>query len=102
MSWTLNKNNKLLFLRQLGEWYVQDQCIDKDVSAIPLQPAENSTGNRLVEACCSAQAVFSCHYRDKPSREPCNDSPPIDKNGAHWWDEMAWAKILETKKNRTR
>ena len=79
MSWTLNKDNKLQYLRQIGEWYVQDQCIDKNLTEIPL---ENGS---LAEACCSAEALFSCHYMDKPSKKPCHDSPPIDKTGKDWW-----------------
>jgi hypothetical protein len=26
-----------------------------------------------------------CHYRDKPSKIPCPDSPTIDKNGRDFW-----------------
>lgn len=79
MSWTLNKDTKLLYLRQLGEWYVQEQCVDKNVSQIALN------GGTFVDACCSKEAIFSCHHRDKPSKEPCHDSPPIDKNGRDFW-----------------
>jgi Nucleotide-diphospho-sugar transferase len=80
MSWTLNKNNKLLFLRQMGEWYVQDQCIQEKVSDI-----HDGEEYNLVHTCCSAEPLFSCHYRDKPSLKPCTSSPPIDKGRASWW-----------------
>jgi hypothetical protein len=80
MSWTKNKDNKLLFFRQMGEWYVSDQCIAKSVDQIRMEVEED-----LSTACCSAEPLFSCHYRDKPSIRPCKDSPPIDKGGPSWW-----------------
>jgi hypothetical protein len=82
MSWTLNKDNKLLFLRQLGEWYVQDQCIGRPLSNITA--AVGDAGD-VVSLCCSANALFSCHYRDKPSAKPCHDSPPIEPGKPSWW-----------------
>jgi hypothetical protein len=80
MSWTLNKNNKLLFLRQMGEWYVQDQCIQEKASDI-----HDGEEYNLVRTCCSAEPLFSCHYRDKPSLKPCKSSPSIDKGRPSWW-----------------
>ena len=79
MSWTFNKDNKLLFLKQLGEWYVHEQCVEKKIDEI------SHGGQRLSQVCCAAEALFSCHYRDKPSKEPCSDSPPIDANGRDFW-----------------
>lgn len=79
MSWTLNKNNKLLFFRQMGEWYVQDQCVATKRDEIGGNSKDLST------TCCSAEALFSCHYRDKPSVKPCKDSPPIDEGHKSWW-----------------
>jgi len=76
MSWTLNKDNKLLFFRQLGEWYVEDQCIQKQVDSI------EGGSDDIIHACCSAEPLFSCHYRDKPSREPCKDSGGAGLYGA--------------------
>jgi Nucleotide-diphospho-sugar transferase len=79
MSWTNNKDNKLLFFRQMGEWYVQDKCIGK-------ARADIATGHAdLPTACCSATPLFSCHYMDKPSLKPCRDSPSIDKGKSSWW-----------------
>jgi hypothetical protein len=89
MSWTLNKDNKLAFLRQMGEWYVNDQCIDKAVHDIDNSnngnTAVTTSSSSIVESCCSAEAIFSCHYRDKPSIKPCKTSPSIDKGKASWW-----------------
>jgi hypothetical protein len=84
MSWTENKVNKLLFLRQMGEWYVEDACL--------AGAAAGSTGGEggpaeggLVAACCSRAPLFSCHYKDKPSKRPCPDSPKIDPKGKVFW-----------------
>ena len=82
MSWTLNKDNKLLFFQQIGEWYVEEQCTHKKVDEIPGIDGDEKD---LVSACCLAEPVFECHYKDKPSKFPCNDSPPIDKNGRPFW-----------------
>ena len=80
MSWTLNKDNKILFLRQMGEWYVQEKCIQNS-ALIDGSSAENA----IVAQCCSNEPIFSCHYRDKPSIKPCYTSPSIDRNRQSWW-----------------
>ena len=80
MSWTLNKDNKLLYFRQMGEWYLEDQCIQKKVEDI-----EGTSGDNMAATCCHAEPLVSCHYRDKPSVIPCHDSPPIDKGKPSWW-----------------
>jgi Nucleotide-diphospho-sugar transferase len=76
MSWTNNKDNKLKFFQQMGEWYVQPSCIGKK--------REEMT-NEVTE-CCSATPLFSCHYADKPSIRPCTGSHMIDhgKRKAFW------------------
>ena len=81
MSWTSSKGNKLLFLRQLGEWYVHEQCVEKKLDEI------SHGGQQLSQVCCSAEPLFSCHYRDKPSKHPCSDSPPIDNGGKDFWSD---------------
>jgi hypothetical protein len=78
MSWTLNKDNKLLYLRQMGEWWLQDVCLDKKKDEI-------SSEEDLTTMCCSTEPRFSCHYRDKPSIKPCPNSPAIDKQNLSWW-----------------
>lgn len=82
MSWTLNKDNKLLYFRQMGEWYVKDSCIAKKRDEII---SKDDTATDLKPLCCSAEPLISCHYRDKPSKIPCKDSPPIDKGRPSWW-----------------
>mmetsp|Transcript_25023 Transcript_25023/g.69010 ORF Transcript_25023/g.69010 Transcript_25023/m.69010 type:complete len:601 (-) Transcript_25023:23-1825(-) len=83
MSWTLNKDNKLLFFQQLGEWYVKEECVHKQPKELSFLDASNESP--FAEGCCIAEPIFKCHYKDKPSKLPCHDSPPIDKVGKSWW-----------------
>ena len=73
MSWTENKDNKIKFYQQMGEWYFADKCIGKKRDEI------SSSSSDLVSTCCAAEPIFKCHYKDKPSLHPCDDSPAIDK-----------------------
>ena len=77
MSWTMNKDNKLLFFKQMGEWFTQEQCIGKKLAEIG--------ADDLLPTCCSAEPLISCHYKDKPSKVPCPDSPNIDKGRKSFW-----------------
>jgi len=80
MSWTKSHLNKILFYRQMDQWYLQDKCIDKEVSNIEIDAGSDFTGT-----CCSAEPLFSCHYKDKPSTRPCKDAPALDKDGKSYW-----------------
>jgi len=71
MSWTSNKDNKIKFFQQMGDWYVSEKCIAND--------------NPSQKECCLVDPLVVCHYRDKPSIKPCKDSPPIDKGRPSWW-----------------
>ena len=85
MSWTHNKDNKKLFFRQFGEWYVQDKCIGSTVGEIMPGHKDGDTTPSILSSCCSVEALVSCHYRDKPSKIPCKESPPIDKGKPSFW-----------------
>jgi hypothetical protein len=74
MSWTANKNDKLKYLKQMGMWYVEDDCVGR-----------SDVEKDVLGGCCSANAIFSCHYRDKPSIKSCASSPPKDKSGLSFW-----------------
>jgi hypothetical protein len=82
MSWTMNKDNKQKFYQQLGDWYVNEQCINKNVGEIQ---ALLNIEMRYSKTCCSAEPIIACHYSDKPSKVPCKKSPSIDKNGKSFW-----------------
>jgi len=83
MSWTHNKDNKIKYYRQMGEWFLKDTCVQKKVEEI--EGVAAASPNDFAASCCAAEAIFSCHYRDKPSKFPCRDSPPIDKGRPSWW-----------------
>mmetsp|Transcript_34868 Transcript_34868/g.73542 ORF Transcript_34868/g.73542 Transcript_34868/m.73542 type:complete len:617 (+) Transcript_34868:69-1919(+) len=85
MSWTQNKDNKLKFFEQMGEWYVNKQCIGKETHEITDKDVTENKNGVLVEHCCSVEPQITCHYRDKPSKIPCKDSPTIDTNGRPFW-----------------
>jgi hypothetical protein len=74
MSWTLNKANKVLYFEQFNEWWVEPQCV-----------GSKSLPANVPQDCCLATPKFECHYRDKPSKFPCKESPPIDKGKPSFW-----------------
>jgi hypothetical protein len=71
MSWTDGSETKIKFLKQLGEWYIK----------------EDGSGC-YGQSCCLAQANVTCYFRDKPSKFPCNDSPPLDENSISFWADF--------------
>jgi hypothetical protein len=77
MSWTGNTDSKRKFLEQLGEWHVKDECVGST--------ADKIQSDDLTKACCLAEPIVKCHYRDKPSKIPCKDSSPLDKGGKSFW-----------------
>jgi len=85
MSWTFNKSDKLKYFKQMGEWYVQEKCVEKKRSEILGGDSSAAADADLRPLCCSAEPLISCHYRDKPSKIPCKDSPPIDEGRPSWW-----------------
>lgn len=80
MSWTTNKENKRKFFQQMGDWHVQDQCVGKKIADMKMPGKDNVTEN-----CCTIEPLVECHYKDKPSKIPCKDKPPIDKGKPSWW-----------------
>ena len=86
MSWTKNKVNKILYFKQMGWWYVNESC-EGDGATKTLNGRDDVArgDSEYMGACCAAEPLISCHYRDKPSVIPCPDSPNIDKNGRSFW-----------------
>jgi len=80
MSWTLNMDNKLKFMKQMGMWYLNNDACENV-----------NDGNR--QNCCSATPVISCHYKDKPSIIPCHDSPSLDKGKSSFWSKQSLKNI---------
>jgi hypothetical protein len=80
MSWTTNKENKKLYYEQLGDWFVNEECVSKPLGKILIRDDAN-----LSAQCCLAEPRIVCHYRDKPSKVPCKDSLSIDKDALSFW-----------------
>mmetsp|Transcript_30031 Transcript_30031/g.46522 ORF Transcript_30031/g.46522 Transcript_30031/m.46522 type:complete len:602 (+) Transcript_30031:128-1933(+) len=81
-SWAVNKDDKLVYLKQLGEWYVRDQC-HKPVDEIMGGEAVDS--GALASECCSAEPLITCYYSDWPSKIPCTDSPRNNPDQNDFW-----------------
>ena len=79
MCWTKNKDNKILFMKQMGMWYMKEECTGTEALS------KLDHGQTPVSSCCLAEPSVSCHYRDKPSIIPCKDSPPIDAGRPSFW-----------------
>lgn len=79
MSWTKNKADKVLFMQQMGLWYLQDHCVDD--KAIDVLKGQGD----FIDTCCSKDPLVTCHYKDKPSIVPCKDSLTKDEGGKNFW-----------------
>ena len=84
MSWTKNKDNKVLFFEQMGTWYLNDKCKD-DGALDQLKKGKEIENYDFRSDCCLTEPKITCHYRDKPSAIDCNHSPNIDANGKPFW-----------------
>lgn len=84
MSWTSNKVEKRNNLEQMGDWHVKDKCVGRTANKISKKKKAKATD--LASTCCNPRPIVQCHYRDKPSRIPCPDSPPLEyENAPSWW-----------------
>jgi len=79
MCWTANKDDKLLYLQQLGEWYLPDSCGNNELSSM------RGDAGKMAD-CCLAEPAISCHFIDKPSIVKCDESPNRDQNGKKFWN----------------
>ena len=76
MSWTANKDNKILFMKQMGWWYVDETCYENVLAG---------TKSADAKSCCLTKPMIKCYYSDKPSVIPCKGSPQIDRTGRQFW-----------------
>ena len=92
MSWTESSKNKQRFFRQMGNWYLEDDCIGNTADRILEQNknisdlVDKNIGGFLLQPCCSKKPLISCSFRDKPSIIPCKDSPNLDAGKRSFWD----------------
>jgi hypothetical protein len=90
MSWTESMGNKVRFLKQLGEWYVDPDCENNNINRTTATTTgvtrnKDAPPTLPLPLCCLAEPVVECHYRDKPSKIPCRDSPAMDHDGESFW-----------------
>jgi hypothetical protein len=85
MSWTNNKEDKIKFFQQMGDWHLQDQCTPTFLQTAAAATSPLMTPGELVGSCCTAEPNFKCHYSDKPSIRPCKDSPKMEKKDKSFW-----------------
>jgi hypothetical protein len=86
MSWTKNKDAKIQYLQQMGDWFVRDVCLQKpsneaNVNASRMEKDDNS----VIRNCCLRDPDIRCHFRDKPSVIPCKESPAAGLIGTSFW-----------------
>jgi hypothetical protein len=76
MSWTQNKDNKIKYFQQLGEWYTTGP--EDGMTA-----ASDCSG---LDCYCLSEPNITCHYSDKPSKIPCRSSPAVvEGRGRSFW-----------------
>jgi hypothetical protein len=63
----------------MGEWYVNDDCMPGGAQDSNAASANNGN-HTITQRCCAAKPIIKCHFCDKPSIIPCNDSPPEKEN----------------------
>jgi hypothetical protein len=83
MSWTDGKAHKIQYFQQMGQWHVNDECVDKTFDEIVAGSLRAKT--TIPVHCCSSVPIVRCHYRDKPSIVSCSEYPPIEKDAPSWW-----------------
>jgi hypothetical protein len=72
MNWTAGLHEKFPFMKQMGMWYVKDDvCHGENGSHV----FDEVGADGFADKCCSSKALVSCHFRNKPSVIPCDDSP---------------------------
>ena len=67
MSWTYSKDDKLLHFQQTGDWFAKPKCIGGEATSL------RSKKETVIDACCSAEPLISCHYSDMPSLPSCKN-----------------------------
>jgi len=85
ISWTANKVDKLKYLKQMGLWHVEEKCEDEKGLTLIDELKGHTDKDAVFNACCSVEPLIKCFYRDKPSKIPCKESPPIDMGRPSFW-----------------
>lgn len=81
MSWTASKKDKVRYFRQMGDWFVHDNCTGKVITNI-------AVFSKNAKYCCSARPLVSCYYRDKPSIVSCDTSKAQREGSRNFWRQQ--------------
>lgn len=73
MNWNNDKATKRRFNEQLGDWHILSQCTTGETG-----------GTSLSADCCVEHPTPVCHFRDKPSKIPCPESPLLEDDTSFW------------------
>lgn len=79
MNWNNDKETKRKFNQQLGDWFVDGACTTSGAETTLVQFVASSKSS-----CCVREPVVVCHFRDKPSKIPCEVSPLIEEDTSFW------------------
>jgi hypothetical protein len=82
-SWTESKVTKVQFFQQMGEWYVNEKCTPDGTQNVTEHSNAINDSSTAMQRCCAAKPIIKCHFRDKPSIIPCDDSPPEKENSTY-------------------
>lgn len=85
MSWTDGADDKIMFFQQMGEWYVTQKCTSTGQQRETNSSFMNATESFNLESCCLAKPEYQCHFRDKPSLEPCPNQPSKEDDSFSFW-----------------
>ncbi|KAL3779512.1 hypothetical protein HJC23_011148 [Cyclotella cryptica] len=104
MSWTTNKDNKLKFFQQMGEWHVQDKCIGKRFDEITNEPV----GTKVIDEKQDKDSYRSSEDSDFDEEESDDVSVDLsefeeeDKKELQALKEEAEEDMASTKRSNSR
>ena len=78
MNWNDHKGDKRAFLEQMGDWYIQESCVNQSLSDASVGISQDD--------CCVDKPLVVCHYQDLPSVESCRGSPSFIEGRKSLWD----------------
>ena len=84
MNYNDNIETKRKFNQQMGDWFLADGNPQSSCYWSRLANTTSTGSLPTATACCVAHPQPVCHYRDKPSKIPCRDSPQVEGGESFW------------------
>lgn len=82
----------------MGEWYVEEKCIDSTAQVILGTPSATLEPLSLVDPCCAAEPIYSCHVRNAIVTILC--SPYLHLQSKFWLFLLVQRQAIETPMQR--